>query len=169
MSSCCTPDPDQTPAEATDSPTCPTSCAETNHPGAEHPMCSAEYSDDDHDLGCELPAGHDGPHLDDGVAFEDKPPRYPSLPLDLTEGLTIWGGWGGAQMRIEHDLCPHDPCPTGTDGHHTHDHLAHGALYLAHRDDAPRSPEDGQPWQLTAAEARALRDLLNVATARGVL
>lgn len=155
--SCCTPDPQ--PATAADAA----------------PMCAAEYLDRDHELGCELPDGHDGPHRDGDTEFVDKPPRFPSLPLDLTEGLTVWGDWGGAQMRIEHELCSTAGCqfaPTSDDGEpvpHTHPELAAGALYLAHRDDAPRSPEDGAPYRLTDREARALRDLLNIATARGFL
>jgi hypothetical protein len=41
------------------------------------------------------------------------------------------------------------------------------ALYV--RPEAPRSSEDGAPVLMSAAAARRVRDLLNVATARGCL
>lgn len=36
-------------------------------------------------------------------------------------------------------------------------------------DDAPRSPEDGHPVEMSHDDARKIRDLLNMATARGEL
>ena len=101
------------------------------------------------------------------AAADDEPaaPKYPGLPPSLTDGLTIWGEWGGAQMRVEAGLCtceqPESP--------HVDPALEAGALYLAFSDACYQSTEDGHPYRLTADEARALRDLLNIATARGVL
>lgn len=96
----------------------------------------------------------------------EQPGPYAALPDTLTHGLTVWGDYGGAQLRIESDLCTCDQ----PDLHLAPDDSAAGVLYIHHRDDAPRSTEeDGAPWRLTGDEARALRDLLNIATARGVL
>lgn len=65
--------------------------------------------------------------------------------IHYRESLTVWGMTMSAQMRGLHGL----------------------ALY--HRDDAPRSSEDGQPYQMPVFDAILLRDLLNAATERGEL
>jgi hypothetical protein len=68
----------------------------------------------------------------------------PSEDPELFYGLTIWDGFGSMQVR-----------DTG--------------VALAVMDNAPRSSEMGRPVLLTNAEARRIRDLLNIATARGFL
>lgn len=99
-------------------------------------------------------------------------PMLEGLPPTLTDGLTVWGSYGGAQIRLETPLLADD-----------HGNLAYdengapqvagppiGCLYVAFRPDAVRSDnEDLAPYRLDLTEARALRDLLNIATARGVL
>jgi len=64
---------------------------------------------------------------------------------DYRSSLTIWGMTMSAQMRGQLGL----------------------ALY--HRDDAPRSTEDGQPYEMPTFDVVLLRDLLNAATDRGDL
>jgi hypothetical protein len=66
----------------------------------------------------------------------------------LHDTLTIWGETISAQIRDYQD---------GTQ------------LALHVRDDAPRSSEDGQPYQLPTADVVLLRDVLNAATERGFL
>lgn len=63
---------------------------------------------------------------------------------ELFHGLTIWTDSVSMQMRSD-DV----------------------ALHV--RSEAPRSPETGNPVLLSHDEARKMRDLLNVATARGAL
>ncbi|MGW5519042.1 hypothetical protein [Nocardia africana] len=66
----------------------------------------------------------------------------------LRDTLTVWGETISAQFRNYQD----------------------GAkLVLAVHEDAPQSPEDGQPYELPAADAVLLRDVLNAATERGQL
>lgn len=111
--------------------------------------------------------GDDCPNLTPAAAPDDEPatPKYPGLPASLYDGLTIWGDYGGAQMRVEAGLCTCD----NPDSPHVDPALEEGALYIAFRPDAYQSTEEGRPYRLTGDEARALRDLLNIATARGVL
>lgn len=174
-------------------------------------MCAAE--DDDRELGCSLPAGHAGPHLDyTAVLTGDNPAGQPdvfltpdqyeehrandpgdpdlpppgstwdgattapgileALPSTLTDGLTVWGPYGGAQIRLESTLLADDAGELLLDdagGVQLAPIPPIGCLYLAFNDNAPRSTEDGQPYRLGLIEARALRDLLNTATARGAL
>lgn len=92
------------------------------------------------------------------------------LPPELVEGLTTWGPGFGAQIRVEQRLITdHDGNPVidADDNYVLAPPL--GCLYIAHHDDAERSTEDGRPWRLDLTGARTLRDLLNIATARGLL
>ncbi len=66
------------------------------------------------------------------------------MDLELLEGLTVWTGTVSMQMRD-------------------------GQVALHVRDDAPRSSEDGRPVLMPVEDAVRVRDLLNVATARGRL
>jgi hypothetical protein len=83
------------------------------------------------------------------------------LPPELTEGLTGWSGHPteegqvpvGAQIRVESGLDTSDET----------------LLYVALEDADRALYEDGRPFRLDAAAARMLRDLLNIATARGYL
>lgn len=90
------------------------------------------------------------------------------LAPELTDGLTTWAGPSsdvggdvpmGAQVRTEH-------CHLDADTLVASDERTF--LYLA-LEDADRATEDGRPFRLDAPAARQLRDLLNVATARGYL
>lgn len=93
-----------------------------------------------------------------------------TLPAELVEGLTIYHDWGGAQIRIQ--ATPADDTldlGTALAAGRRVELVEYAVLAIAHRDDAPRSPEDGNPWILDTEAARALRDLLNIATARGFL
>lgn len=91
------------------------------------------------------------------------------LPDSLTAGLTMWNEHFGAQIRVETEILIDDTGqPVFTDGLPVLGGRA-GALYLAFKPDAPRSTEDGEPYRLDRDAARALRDLLNIATARGAL
>lgn len=94
-----------------------------------------------------------------------------ALPATLTEGMTVWGAWGGAQIRLEQRLADGEleQILTGAGDDTPVIPIIEAVLMLAVRDDCPRSTEDGNPYRLTADEARALRDLLNIATARGAL
>lgn len=127
---------------------------------------------------CSLPAGHPGKHdplpagPDDGCpACADNPETYQlaPLPAELTDGLTTWGTFGGAQIRVESPfLRDPDGNPIETD-HGPAVGPPIGCLYIAFRTGAYQSDEDGNPYRLDLVDARALRDLLNIATARGVL
>lgn len=66
------------------------------------------------------------------------------IDLEMIEGLTVWTSTVSMQVR---------------------DHQV--ALHV--REDAPRSSEDGHPVLMTVEDAIRMRDLLNVATARGQL
>lgn len=61
------------------------------------------------------------------------------------ESLTVWGTTCSIQAR-------------GASG-----------IVLHHMDGAPRSSEDGQPYEIPAADAVLIRDVLNAATDRGFL
>lgn len=150
-------------------------------------------------LHCRLVPNHDGDHYDAGIQFavsdqdidgthstpaHDRcpdcrarrgltpDPRTPGHPLEpeLVEGLTMWGLFGGAQIRTEsHGLLDDDGLDVDDDDGHPVLTEAVTCLYIHHRDGAPRSSEDLQPWRLDLVETRQLRDLLNLATARGLL
>lgn len=157
----------------------PTAADDFRDSGGFPPGCTAE--DDDRELGCALDEGHPPPHADsDGTEFvtADQHPAPPDelvqqfgeLPLELTAGLTTWGVFAAAQLRLETTLAAAD------DGTYLVDEaggLVPGpvltALYLSLKDETPRSTEDGTPFRLPADDARRLRDLLNIATARGIL
>lgn len=66
------------------------------------------------------------------------------IDLEMIEGLTVWTGTVSIQVRD-------------------------GYVALHVRDDAPRSTEDGHPVEMPVADATKVRDLLNIATARGQL
>lgn len=66
---------------------------------------------------------------------------------EFFHGLTMWGEAASFQIRSDQGE----------------------RLVVFIREDAPRSSENGHPACLPASDARRLRDLLNVATARGYL
>lgn len=142
------------------------------------PGCTAENPN--RELGCNLADSHPLPHRDaDGTDFTTPGDAvtdpavvaapYPELPADLTLGLTTYGEWLSAQLRLETTLATDD----NGDLMYDNGELVLGptvsSLYLAIKLEAPRSDEDGLPWRFGADDARRLRDLLNIATARGVL
>lgn len=87
------------------------------------------------------------------------------LSPELTEGLTFWveqseGVGTGGQVRTE--CLELDPETMKATNEQTF-------LYLAPSDLLRTSGEAGHPFRLDADTARMLRDLLNIATARGYL
>lgn len=80
-----------------------------------------------------------------------EPTTYPTLPPTVTDGLTIYGRTLGAQMRPAH--CADDET----------------VLALLIADEAPKSPDDSGVVFIDKQSAQYLRDLLNIATARGML
>lgn len=72
---------------------------------------------------------------------------------EFWDGLTMWGLFGSAQVREVSNL----------DG----DSQPQLVLYV--KPDAERSAEDGHPYVIGAYDMRRVRDLLNIATARGML
>lgn len=131
------------------------------------PLDGAALADAGHDLGATT---NDCPAC---AAEADALTAGAPTPLGplLVEGLTIWGTWGGAQIRTEAEfLTPlPDPWIEGESAlPETGPPVA--ILMIGFRDDAPRNDrETGAPYRLTADDARQLRDLLNIATARSLL
>lgn len=84
------------------------------------------------------------------------------LDPELTDGLTCWGDGWGAQMR-DHAVTEDDNSLVGFRVVGSEPTLVlslHGV---------PQSSEVGEPYVLNVDAARQLRDLLNIATARGAL
>jgi hypothetical protein len=121
-----------------------------------------------------------GTDPDQLAATIDRDGYYPLRPLppELVDGLTTWGDFGGAQMRVENPLlypdgvdpvADPDAEPLRTDAGSIALGPPVGVLYLHIKPSHPQSPEDGHPWRFDTDDARRLRDLLNLATARGIL
>lgn len=146
-------------------------------PTGPHAARRATYRNDDNPT--EAAKAEAVPEANESTALGD-------LPATLTSGLTVWGDYGGAQIRLEPRLALDDHGNVATDdnGHPlVIDGPPVGALYLAlgatsyagHEGATDPAPDGtgGDPglpvYRLDRNAARALRDLLNIATARGTL
>jgi hypothetical protein len=160
----------------TETPPQPRAVADTD-PGATHDLDHAPRNGEPVP-GC--------PACDAQAAAAAAPlPYLIPLPDTLTAGLTVWGDYGGAQIRLEPAIAlddngqmvfNDDGTPVIVEGIDPR-----GALYLATKPDALAGHEGGgvdddgnevpptPVWRLDRDAARALRDLLNIATARGTL
>lgn len=78
---------------------------------------------------------------------------YRALTVEERDGLTCWGDTFSAQVRDTVDM----------EGNEA------PVLVIHHYADAPRSTEDGHPWELPQHDAEKLRELLNEAAERGVI